>query len=366
MNFYEKIGIIKEKAYSCEVVDKIKSSICLENEHIVLYGAGIAGEAIYDICKTIGITINAICDTFRAGLFFKNEYTIISPKELINSYKDSIIMICSVGSCNEIHDYLLKMGFCETQIILCPIKHNAFSSIQIIEPHLIDYKRTYDLLEDEKSKELVIDRLELFILDKELNINTESDIYYEKGIIELDENEVFVDCGAYNGDSAQKFIAKTDGKYKSIHTFEPDEQLFEDSKIRLCGYHDVFINNCGVWNEETTLYFRRMESDPAGSKISEAGNISVNVTSLDVYFETYNYEDLPTFIKMDIEGSERQALIGAKKIIKQKKPKLAICAYHKVDDLYVLPQTILSIREDYRFFLRQYENGEYDTVLYAI
>jgi hypothetical protein len=69
---------------------------------------------------------------------------------------------------------------------------------------------------------------------------------------------------------------------------------------------------------------------------------------------------------MDIEGAEKEAIIGAKNIIKQNHPKLAICVYHKPEDIYQLPQLIYEIDSSYKFTLQQYEDGVYDTVLYAV
>jgi hypothetical protein len=69
---------------------------------------------------------------------------------------------------------------------------------------------------------------------------------------------------------------------------------------------------------------------------------------------------------MDIEGAEKEAIIGAKNIIKQNHPKLAICVYHKPEDIYQLPQLIYEIDSSYKFTLQQHEDGVYDTVLYAV
>lgn len=87
------------------------------------------------------------------------------------------------------------------------------------------------------------------------------------------------------------------------------------------------------------------------------------MTALDMFFQE---REAPTFIKMDIEGAEKEALIGAEQIIRCHKPKLAICVYHKPEDIYVLPELINSFREDYRFYLRHYSNTIYETVLYAV
>ena len=73
-----------------------------------------------------------------------------------------------------------------------------------------------------------------------------------------------------------------------------------------------------------------------------------------------------TFIKMDIEGAEREAILGAKKIISEQKPKLAISVYHHPKDILVLPKLILHINGDYTFYLRHYALSTSETVLYAI
>ena len=73
-----------------------------------------------------------------------------------------------------------------------------------------------------------------------------------------------------------------------------------------------------------------------------------------------------TFIKMDIEGSEYQALLGAKQIIKEKVPKLAISVYHNPEDIVQIPRLILSLRKEYKFYIRHYSSTGFDTILYAV
>jgi hypothetical protein len=75
--------------------------------------------------------------------------------------------------------------------------------------------------------------------------------------------------------------------------------------------------------------------------------------------------ELPTLIKMDIEGSEREALLGASGVIRRRKPKLIICTYHKPEDIYELPQTIMKIRDDYELRLWQIGESFWDVILYA-
>ena len=74
----------------------------------------------------------------------------------------------------------------------------------------------------------------------------------------------------------------------------------------------------------------------------------------------------PTYIKMDIEGSELQALTGAQNIIKKNLPVLAICSYHSQDHLWKIPALIHSYSDQYRFFLRPHLLEVWDLVCYAI
>lgn len=69
---------------------------------------------------------------------------------------------------------------------------------------------------------------------------------------------------------------------------------------------------------------------------------------------------------MDIEGAELEALKGCVKILKEQKPKLAVCVYHKQNDIYEILNFILNANPKYKFYLRHYSLGASDTVLYAI
>ncbi len=69
---------------------------------------------------------------------------------------------------------------------------------------------------------------------------------------------------------------------------------------------------------------------------------------------------------MDIEGFEKRALIGAKKIITEQEPALGISIYHKREDIWEIPKLILDLNSEYKFFLRHYSLGVIDTVLYAV
>ena len=185
---------------------------------------------------------------------------------------------------------------------------------------------------------------------------------YFPDFIELRNDEVFIDCGAYIGDTATAFFEETRNiKYKDIFSFEPDTRNFE----QLCQLKSSIPNlNCfnkGTWNEETTLRFS--DSGSIGSAISSDGDIQIEVDTIDNILNGQS----ATYIKMDIEGAELPSLMGAENTIRNYKPKLAISVYHKYDDLLTIPKYIKSLNSEYKFYLRVYYKPYFnDLVLYAV
>lgn len=128
-------------------------------------------------------------------------------------------------------------------------------------------------------------------------------------------------------------------------------------------YERVTVVPCGMWSEKTELRFFADAS--MASKIVEDEEQNVQKIPVDS-IDNICSEEKVTFIKMDIEGSELEALKGAVNVIKRDKPRMAICVYHKPEDLYTIPQWIKQTEPDYKLYLRQHEISEYETVLYAL
>jgi len=167
----------------------------------------------------------------------------------------------------------------------------------------------------------------------------------------------FLDCGSYDGETTAEFIRRYPD-YQSAHVFEPEPEQFAMVQNRLADADRVHFYPCGVSNRKQTL---RFSVAGTASRISETGDITVAVECLD---------DLPlgevTWIKLDVEGYESQALAGARNLIQQQHPLLAVCCYHKHDDLWKLPEQILSYRDDYRIYLRHYTEGLLESVYYFV
>lgn len=192
----------------------------------------------------------------------------------------------------------------------------------------------------------------------------ESGQYFNPDFIKLGENEVFIDAGCLNLGTSLEFMRRCKG-LKKVYAFEPDPDNYrvclERKNRRELQDAEVKLLPFGVWSERTTLYFK--PGNVGASKISENGSVSVPVVPVD---EAVDPADKITMIKMDIEGSELEALKGAKKTIQRDKPKLAICIYHKPEDMTDIPLYIKELVPEYKLYIRHHSNFSTETVLYAV
>jgi hypothetical protein len=130
-------------------------------------------------------------------------------------------------------------------------------------------------------------------------------------------------------------------------------------KRNVQGCNNIEIIEKGCFSQRDVLYFKDDKGE--SSYISNEGNVKIEVDAIDNY-----YTCGISYIIMDIEGSELDALKGAKNTIISNKPKLAICCYHRSSDLYTIPQYIKSLNNSYKLYFRHHTSFSYDFVLYAI
>lgn len=183
--------------------------------------------------------------------------------------------------------------------------------------------------------------------------------YFDLPELPIHDEEVFVDLGCFDAMTSVELKKRIGKKLKSVIAFEPDAARIKECEHNLEMEHiDYKIIEKGGWSKETTLHFK----DHRGlMTISDTGE-EIKVTSVD---QVLNGEKA-SFIKMDIEGSEYEALKGCRSTIQKYKPKLAICVYHKINDIFEIPSLILEYSPEYKFYLRHYSPYHAETVLYAI
>lgn len=182
--------------------------------------------------------------------------------------------------------------------------------------------------------------------------------------------EIYVDAGAYVGDSIERFIWSHFGSFSKIYGFEPGLRQFEALTTRTSRLltewalkpDAVTLVNSGLGDAETSLGFQLNSNELQSMQLGHIGlGDQVSVTTLDKYLAGAPV----TFIKADVEGMEMALIHGASNSIKTFKPKLAICVYHYPTDLVDIIDKIKFLVPEYKFKLRHHSPRLLETVLYA-
>jgi FkbM family methyltransferase len=236
------------------------------------------------------------------------------------------------------------------------------SKPEVILNSLPAIKHTYDLLADDVSKKCLLD-----ILSFRLGLNTNyasfshsENQYFNQLTLPLlkDRQVLYVDCGAYNGDTLFEISKEVD--ISEAWLFEPDTKNFSDLVKNV---KEMQINAscipCGVSDKYEILTF---DGGGEGGAISELGSQRIVTVALDEILPVNKID----FLKFDIEGAEAQALRGSKDIIKRSRPVIALSLYHLPKDPWELPALLQELCQDYSYFIRQHYFNSFDSVLYAI
>jgi len=183
--------------------------------------------------------------------------------------------------------------------------------------------------------------------------------YFPDDLFQLSPKEVFVDCGAYDGDTIAEFRRNTNDRFSRIVAFEPDPQNFVALESSANGDPRIELHRYATGSVQETVH---LSISGTASKISSAGSCEVEVVRLDDVLQGV----VPTYMKFDIEGSEPAALEGGQQIISRFKPKIAICLYHAPDHLWSIPLRLNELLPDSRFTLRTYVADGWECVCYCV
>lgn len=176
--------------------------------------------------------------------------------------------------------------------------------------------------------------------------------YEYEGAVSVRSGDTVLDCGALFGESAIRFRMYGAGK---VYSFEPNPNSFELVQKNAARYDPEktwFVPvPLAVGNKEEMLPFNPCPTHPGGSGFTNSGTIQVPVVTLDNWCEENGV--VPNFIKMDLEGAEGIALLGAERIFTEHKPRFAICLYHKLEDMWQLPRLLKAYCPEYRFWCKK-------------
>ncbi|WPX07803.1 FkbM family methyltransferase [Anaerocellum danielii] len=339
----------------------------ITSSDIFIYGAGNSGIMTYELLQRSNLNIVGFIDKRASDLktyFGKPVYTV-DTKE-INKDKALIIVafLCNEEEIKKVKEYLFALKYKKVFYFYEVCMSYIFNfGKELLKHHKDKMIRVASYLEDKRSQEIFLNFLEAsFSTDMGKLPKPDNSIqYFADGIEHKHRYLRFIDCGAYDGDTVY-MLNKLIGQVEKVALFEPEPENFKKLVNRLkekpvAKEHILFP--CGVWSNTTMMKF--LSGKAMGSQISQNGDIYVQCVALDDVIMDF----APTFIKMDIEGAEYEAILGAKNIIKEYKPDLAISVYHKIEHIWEIPYLIKQLNPECKLYLRCHASHGIDTVLYV-
>ena len=335
---------------------------------IFLWGGQVYGQYVTEYLRANGIQdeLKVVVD----DIYLDKNKDYLPLSEYLEKYAEDSVMIFAF------YDYRIVQS--KYEMYKSKIKHLYDFRISHVGDNLLkwdrngvilkihDYEKTYEMLKDDKSKLTMQLYLRAAVNGEFKKLWTEcyEEVAYFNDVTEKFSVDTLVDCGAFNGDDIHDFI-KLFPDYRKIYAIEPDQENIAklEKRIKEEKIQRISVIPKGVYQKSTTLSFSSQQG--VASHIDERGEESVSVVAIDEVLQEHKDNIL---IKMDIEGSEMDALIGAAKTIEQKHPCLTICVYHKEDDLIKIPQYIDSLVgvDTYDYYLRFHGLGLAELVFYAV
>jgi FkbM family methyltransferase len=354
-----------------------------EQAPFVLFGAGGLGRQVLPVLRSAGLHPLAFIDN-NSALWGSNidGVEIFGPAQLAERMSGCLpAVVASIGAVRVSNSHLdgwriplRSLGFQRIALF----GHLAWRFPQLLPYQCLDLpervlaesdrvRRAFRLLADENSRSVYVSHVAWRLtLDSDmLPMEGGEPIYFSDRFSARDDDEVLYDIGAFNGDSILGYL-ESGRRYREVHSFEPSEGNFGHLQRTIAGLAEVghiglHAHLLAVGDHEGSI---AIGSEGGHTLKVGEGDGTASMTTLDVLAE---HLAPPSFVKMDIEGFEPQCLAGARRLIAEKQPVLAVCSYHEQDHLWRLLLQVHSYHAGYHFMLGQhlYEKA-WDIVLYAI
>lgn len=351
-------------------------------DRLVLFGAGRFGRMAQRKLKQLGIHPLAFSDNNPALWGTEiNGTPVIAPQQAAEEFGQSAAFILCVWN-GEAHDRMadriaqLRALGCQAVTTFGPLfwrYHKVFLphySVDLPQKVLSEdsaVRAAMQLWSDEYSREEFVGQLEFrtrFDFGG-ISRSVPGKHYFPNSMFWLHEEEVFVDCGAFDGDTITDFVEHRGGRFKSVHAYEPDRITFPKLRERLSGLDTSLRERISVHQKAIGSRPGILSFEATGTMLSSLGGGAETVTVATLDSELEGIE--PTYIKFDIEGFEPDGLMGAARTLERCRPIMAVSAYHLQNHLWRIPLLLASlVGENYRFYLRPHGAESWDLVCYAI
>lgn len=338
-----------------------------ERRPIALYGMGDGADKILRVFTDKGIKASTVfaSDEFVRGHSFAG-FRVQKLSEVVEQYGEDIVIVLSFASQRlELLERFYKLN-ARFDLVApdVPVAGGGLFDLDFVHAHVDEFQRAYDWMADETARQVFSDIVNFKIsgkIDYLRHCETDKDEVF-RNILKPHGHECFADLGAYNGDTIRELLSYTDGAYDSITALEPDKRNFK----KLSRYAEesltgkVELVQAGGWSEDTVLTFAAKAG--RNSALAKQG-IPTQMRSLDSVLGGAPC----TMLKLDVEGAEHQALLGATQTIKTHHPRLNVACYHRNEDLFDLPALLKELDPSYKLYLRHHPYvPAWDVNLYAV
>lgn len=342
------------------VWQKLKNS----ESPVVLYGMGDGADKVLAAFERYGIRAEAVMasDGFVRGQSFHG-FVVKKLSDLEAEYGDFTVALCFASQLPDVMD-TIKYVASRHRLVVPPVP--AFGTVLFDEAFTAAntelIQSAYEIFADDLSRRVFENVLmfyhtgDIALLDP---ITTDKDEAFDN-ILMLGSDEVYLDLGAYNGDTIEEFLQYTGGDYKKIIALEPNAKNFKKLQANCSQLKNTELLQLGAWSEKTTLIFNNKAG--RNSAVAENG-VETRVEAVD----NIPCGNAATYIKADVEGADYETLLGMRKTIKSCKPKLNFAAYHRFEDIFRLPLFTHKLNPDYKIYLRHHPYiPAWDTNLYCV
>jgi FkbM family methyltransferase len=350
---------------------------------LVLYGAGRLGRRILQALRSAGVEPAAFAEDTRQADEHRvvDGLTVLRPDEVVARFGPAAVAAVTISSPKasylRIRERLMQRGAFRVISFVSLmwrypetfLPHLMFALPQHLLAHRTDIRRAYRVFADEQSRRQFVGHLRFRLrLEYEALPAADEDGYFPTGVVPiLPPDTVFVDGGAFDGDSVRSFLSHQRGHFGAAHAFEPDPENCRRLRTYVASLAASQAARIHVHQAALGARRGRLRLDASGTTaaaLHAAGDLEVAVVPLDEIVRADR--ERPLYLKLDVEGSEAEALAGAARLIADARPLLAVCVYHRPADLWELPLAIQALDPGYRLYLRTHGEDGADLVCYAI
>ena len=353
------------KPANCAIPDNVINQLRLSR--FVIWGTGKAARYAIEKCRMHSLKPSFVCDSFEHDEEEVIEgCQVVSYQSVLDKLNDYTVLICC-SSEFQISKILESEGisYIEWDTTLMD-NYSGVPLFELMKDSSDRIEMVYNLFADEKSRRTFecIFKYRLTLESKYINAVFDPNTYFGNDVVSKIEGGAFLDCGAYYGDTLNRFLENSCCNSDWYYALEPDPwsygELVRFAEERGLSWPKFKPLPIAVWDKKTTLRFNNLGNGT--SRIEENGGIRIQADRIDSIVEK---NDFVSYIKMDVEGGEVPALIGATSTIQKDCPTLGISVYHKKNDLWDIPLLIYKLNPNYKLFLRHHSWQADETVCYA-